>query len=482
MKPSKLILWISLLPITIIAQQEIKWSEIQSIYASETYQVNLNKDIFILHVNTSKSALTGYSNKLLLTLEKYNEDLELIKESTHKLKYDRSSWLRPQFVIIEQKLWLLTTKFENERELVLFSVDTDSLSLGLQAKTLISYGSKMTSRVDRFHFKQSPDSRLLMIISELTNDGDSPKQIQFTLFDQKFNLIYQKTIDAASTDKKFTYVDTEIDNQGNFFMFAFQENGYKRKKLSRALLFQYKLEKQLLFRDTISSIEGKYLKNIQFEINDDSIFVAGYYLEKNDDTKKAKGILSANFPKWSNQKIIINYTPITFYFIGSIFKTTSENQKDWKKRGLTGLEIKEVLYWNDSYFIFGEKKTNIRRIYNRIDGMIISCIDKSGNLLWEEFIKKEIYINELAQHSYKLIPSENELKLFINLNKEEYPNYGFYVFHINNKGILSKEMIFSKIENKYYATIPTINQIEENQYFILCRKFLNYKVGVLSLE
>jgi hypothetical protein len=194
-------------------------------------------------------------------------------------------------------------------------------------------------------------------------------------------------------------------------------------------------------------------------------------------------------PKTSGRKVKFEY--IAFPSSVLHFELNERKQRKLEKNGKIKeypyLETKKVLSWNDEYIIVaGEQIYGVRRndeSYEVSSNLIVSCLNKNGQLQWAIPIKKSHRINKwLYHHSFMISTNEKEIRIFYNNSIIGDLPEGMAMTTINMFGELKTKLIFKKKKEKILSCPLFCQQIKPDKYFIYGRNLLKDKLGILTIS
>ncbi|MFK8006157.1 MAG: hypothetical protein AB8H03_07295 [Saprospiraceae bacterium] len=288
-------------PFFLSAQMDIKWSELGFSKSTIHDLLYSNDHIYMVKVNMNGFALSKKNNT---SFYKYDSDLKEIKNSFQNLTYGSKKAVFSKLIEINNKPYLLsqTKGSSGMKKIVIQEVDKNTLKFVGEKIGLINLRKNGLLNNADFHFEQSPDKNLTLIISEIDVKSKAPRKFQFNILDKNLKTILKKEIEIKKTNKHFKYIKSKIDNEGNIFMMGFQNQLKKDIDKSQAYFWRYILnsEKSTLTKLALSS--KKFIRDVNFSIKNDSIILAGYYTEnKSYLGNKVRGIVHTTISKYSEK-------------------------------------------------------------------------------------------------------------------------------------------------------------------------------------
>lgn len=294
-----------------------------------TQVIGINPDGF--YVLRQKMA-QNINAKPKVWVEHFSRDMKLSRSEEMELKYKQKQRDFENVLWFGNKLYLLTS-FNNavKKRNFLFKQELNPKTL-LAEKSLdmICETEARNKEVEgTFAFNISKDSSKLLIYNELPYDKKSPERFGFRVFDQNFDLLWEKNIVLPYNDDQFTVEDYRVDDQGNVFLLGvLYEDGAKWRRRGnptyRYVLLAY-LDNGTSFEEIRIDLEDKFITDLTFRIGKDGNLVfAGFYSERG--TYSVKGTYFFHIDPRSRAVMNRKSTPFEFDFL-TAFMSDKNKQK-----------------------------------------------------------------------------------------------------------------------------------------------------------
>lgn len=482
-------------PLILSAQIDVKWSELRFSKSTIHGIVYSNNHCYMIKVNMNGFALSKKNNTVFY---KYDSELKEIKRSFHHLTYGSKKAVFSKLLKINNKLFLLsqTKGSAGMKKIIIHEVDKNTLKFVGEKIELFKLNKKGLLNKAKFHIEQSPDKKLTLIISEIDVKLKAPRKFIFNVLDENLNKILKKEIELQKTNRHFKYIQTKIDNDGNIFMMGFQNQLKKDIDRSQAYFWRYLANSEKSYLNKLSLKSEKYIRSINFEIDESSVTLAGYYTEnKSYSGNKIRGIVHTTFSKSSDENLMWNYNPFSKSTLHH-FKTDRKKKK-YDKKGIikeyNNLKMSKILRnKKGEILIVGETeysvssgggKNGVATSSNYSGNLIIAVIDKSNKLLWELPLEKKHKEDEWFHHNSYFVDFNNkETRIFYNNSSNKKFPKGTLSSIISSDGKIKTELMFSKSKDKILICPNYCKKIDDGKYLIYGRNWLKDKLGILTIK
>lgn len=239
---------------------------------------------YVLRQKVQKSA----NAKPRVWVELFSKEMKLVRSEEMDLKYKRKQRDFENVLYLGGKLYLLTS-FNNtaKKRNYLFKqeVSTKSLVANKNLEMICETEARNKEVEGSFAYSISKDSSNLLIYNELPYEKKSPERFGFRVFDQNFELLWEKNIVLPYNDDKFTVEEYRVDNDGNVFLLGvlYEDNAKYRRRGNptyRYVVLAY-MDKGNTFEEYRIDLEDKFITDLTFRIgNDGNLVFAGFYSER----------------------------------------------------------------------------------------------------------------------------------------------------------------------------------------------------------
>jgi hypothetical protein len=470
-----------------------------------------NTGFYALKVNMQ---LFGAKNSIVL--EHYNKNLSRSLSVALDLKYKKKNKNFELFFYLDDVLYLFTSfpdKKIKRNLLFVESINKETLRPNNDIKKIaeidFSEGSKKNS--GSFSFELSRDSSKVLIYHGLPYEDGEKKRIELHVFDNTINPLWEKKITLPKEDELIDVEDIEVDNLGNVYLLSLDFKEKRKSKRKGKPNYNYEIisyyEKGDEKKIFPVKIEGKFLTDMQIEVNDDGdIICGGFYSEESTFS-----IIGSYFLKIDTKTKEIKHK--TFKEFGIDFITQNMTEKEEKKTKKKDAKDKNVELYNydldniilrddggavligEQYFISeqtrtstdanGNSHTTTYYVYHYNEIIVVS-LTPQGNIDWNIKIPKRqvtksdggfysSYALSVVNDKLYFIFNDNPKNLFYkgegkiynyNANKESL----IVLVELDSSGKLTKESLFSSKEVEIFTRPKVGEQISSDEMILYGQK------------
>ena len=235
-----------------------------------------------------QKVLRNTNAKPKVWVEFFNRDMKLVRSVEMDLKYKRKQRDFENVLFLGGKLYLLTS-FNNtaKKRNYLFKqeLSTKSLVAGKALDMVCETEARNKEVEGTFAYSISKDSSKLLIYNELPYEKKDPERFGFRVFDQNFQLVWEKNIVLPYNDDKFTVEEYRVDNEGNVFLLGvlYEDDAKWRRRGSptyKYVVLAY-MENGTAFEEYRIDLADKFITDLTFRIgNDGKLVFSGFYSER----------------------------------------------------------------------------------------------------------------------------------------------------------------------------------------------------------
>ncbi|MEZ4960829.1 MAG: hypothetical protein R2830_13485 [Saprospiraceae bacterium] len=325
-----------------------------------------------------QKVLQNPSAKPRAWVEFFTKDMKLKRSEEMELKYKGKQRDFEDVILLNKKLYLLTS-FNNtaKKRNYLFKQELSEKTL-MPSKNLemICETEARNKEVEgTFDFKISKDSTKLLVYNSLPNENKNPERFGFRVFNENFDLIWEKNIVLPYPDNKFTVEDYQVDNQGNVYLLGvlYQDEAKWRRRGNPTynyVVLSYTNEGNDAKEYRID-LADKFITDLTFRVaNGGTLICCGFYSERG--TYSIKGAYYFRLDPKTGEMTNRNSQPFDFEFLTEFM---SEKNKQKAKEA--------------------EERNDVRRgaeLYNYSLDELILRSDGGAVLVAEQFyIEQETY-------------------------------------------------------------------------------------------
>lgn len=293
-----------------------EYSEPNNTWATKI--IGLTPDGFYL---LRQKVLQSASAKPRAWVEFYTRDMELRRSEEMELKYKGKRRDFEDVIFIGGQLYLLTS-FNNsaKKRNYLFKQSLSMKSLRPSAKLdMICETEAKNKEVEgSFDFHISKDSSKLLVFNDLPFDRKAPERFGFRVFDQNFELLWEKNIILPYNSDRFTVEEYRVDNSGNVHLLGvlYQDDAKYRRRGSPT--YQYVILSYSDAGETAEEyridLEEKFVTDLTFRVgNDGNLICSGFYSERG--TYSIKGAYYFRLNPVTRELNNRNFSPFEFDFL-----------------------------------------------------------------------------------------------------------------------------------------------------------------------
>lgn len=519
-----LIYWGILCPLFLFAQStnvRYKISSPYKIVKHLDFEFFSNKELDVTvcyKINYGKITIQSYDTKSMKvlasnTLEHYILNLLWVKDKLYGFYEFKASETSTSYVYARE-IDYKTCEFKG-KTIKLFSAD----KMIYQVASIIKF--------EDVRIKQSKDKNKTLVYilqneESLPNGAITSSSVSLLTLDENFEKIAFHKYKMPNPEQEIGDRTFMIDNNGIPYMIykVYNDNKTKIKRSNVAKeknnytinLFKFSLEEKDYSKITIPFKESFLVRNFSlFQGKDNELIIAGYYnIDKdNKGVFKSQNVDGGFFTSVNSdleistiktypikEEFIFRYTEFWKKFSTSkrINKIPPE-LKDLVIRDLIIEEDNSITIIGEQYYMstytstnqFGQESTQKRFYY---DNVIISKLDKNGNIIWMTKIPKKmkgtiymstpgyIYTNVDENHYFFIHEDRDNEVLDDNgeIIRERTEHHGnFSLFKVNsNTGKLSKHIIFDMMDVKgvktYNLRMDRLMWISDNEFVLECYK------------
>ncbi len=250
-----------------------------------TKTIGLTSDGFYV---LRQKLLQNMNTKPKYWVEYFSREMKLMRSEQLDLKYKRKMRDFEDVLYLNGKLYLLTS-FNNTAKKMNYlfkqELSTKTLQPGKNLDMIAETEARNKESEGTFAFAISKDSSKLLVYKELPYEKKSPERFGFKVFDQDFQLVWEKNIILPYNDDQFTVEEYRVDDAGNVFLLGvLYEDGAKWRRRGkptyRYVALAY-MENGTAFEEYRIDLPEKFITDLTFRVaNDGKLTFAGFYSER----------------------------------------------------------------------------------------------------------------------------------------------------------------------------------------------------------
>jgi hypothetical protein len=251
----------------------------------------------------------------------FSKDMKLQRTEEMELKYKGKQRDFENVILLGGQLYLLTS-FNNtaKKRNYLFKqeISMKTLTPSKSLDMICENEARNVEAEGKFGFHISNDSTKLLVYNELPYEKKNPERFGFRVFDQKFELIWEKNIILPYPDNQFTVEDYRVDDNGNVYLLGvlYEDDAKWRRRGNPT--YKYVI---LSYTDNGNNPqeyridgENKFITDLTFRpAKDGTLICAGFYSERG--TYSVKGATYFRLNPVTREITNRNYQPFNFDFL-----------------------------------------------------------------------------------------------------------------------------------------------------------------------
>ncbi len=284
------------LPLNMMAQvlskgapAKISWGQEYSEAGSTVIQKTIEDGEHIFAIRERATGTMFNVDTKKIYLERYDKNLRLKKSKEYKLKYKGKNLEFEDLIRLGGNLYLLTSYHNKSKKInYLFYQQINKRSLNINKKyTKISdIPTRSQNRDGFFDLHISRDSSKLLIYSKLPYKKGTPERFDLQVYNNQFELLWDKEIALPYDDENFTVEEYRVDNKGNVYLLGVNSRDRLRSRYRGAPTYQYTIlaytEGGTDFEEYPIKFRDKFITDLTFRVADDGNLVcSGFYSERN---------------------------------------------------------------------------------------------------------------------------------------------------------------------------------------------------------
>lgn len=465
----------------------------------------------IFAYKTRSKGLYGFNS--IIILEHFNQKLELTKSIEIELEYQKKEMNFEYFIHLNNNLYVFSS-FTNQKSkkkyLFYQTIEKNTLSVNKDLKKVaeIDYDGNSKYNSGNFQYELSRDSSKLLVYYNTPFEKGEKEKFGLHVFNNKMEELWNKEITLPYIEELFEVEDYLVDIFGNVHVLGTLFNEKRKEKVKGEPNFQYQIisysengQKKNMYP---VKIEGRFLTDMQIEINDNQELICGGFYS-DEGTYSIKGSYFLKIDTDSKNILTKNFKEFDFEFITE--GMTEREEKKAKKKEEQGKSVElyeydldDIILKDDGgavligeqYFIRtvthshydgnGGWYTSTSYHYNYNDIIVIN-ISSDGKIIWNEKIaKKQVTSNDGGFYSsYALNVTEDKLHFVFNDNpknlSEDLEEGKLYNFNrsresvvalvtVDSEGNQKRKALFSSKESETLTRPKVCKQISEKNMIL----------------
>ena len=255
-----------------------------------------------------------------------NKELKVLRSEELELKYKGKQRDFEDLIYYNGQLYLLTS-FNNtaHKKNYLFrqKVSSRGLTASKSLKMIAETEARNKEVEGSFAVEISKDSTHLLVYHDLPFEKNNPARFGFHVFDQNFELVWEKEVILPYPDNQFTVEEYRVDDQGNVFLLGVLYTDEAKFRRRGNPTYRYVLLSYLNNGNEEDEIQidlpGKFITDLTFRVgNDGNLVFAGFYSEKGSYSIKGSYFFHLN--PYDRSLLYRNHAPFDFDFLTAFMR------------------------------------------------------------------------------------------------------------------------------------------------------------------
>ncbi|WP_146191769.1 hypothetical protein [Algibacter marinivivus] len=330
------------------------------------------------------------------------------------------------------------------------------------------------------------------------------------VFNDNFELVYDKLITKNIKDRLFEYNSFEVDDEDGTVYFlgkSFEKNSKRTKKGGKV---NYHFELYKVNAESVESTSfkttGKLIESLQLLKNEDRLICTGFF--GNDKEHKINGVCIYDL---NPTTLDINYSKFNEFsekFLSDKYGEKNRKKKRKKEKGIDNIEFKGVYLMGNNdlvinaeeFFITTHTMSSVNggmrtyTVYHFNDIMTLR-LDANGDLKWARNINKSQ--TGFTTSSFTTLPVNESTYFFINcsdkikrvskdkiyFSQTSSKKSNLYIISLDENGNYDyKKLIDDKESKVYYKVNNGIPNLEKKTVFLLGERKKNGRIIKLKVD
>jgi hypothetical protein len=429
------------------------------------------------------------SHKQNVFIEHFTKDMNKTLSVKLVLKHKDKEMMFRFISVIKSKIYVFSTFLNQEKKKNYFfvqEIDKKTLLPTGELKKIGEIDFSQFSRGNNGHFdcSISEDESKILVYNDLPYEKKENDKFELIVYDNFFNLLWDKQVVLPYIDKLFETTNYIIDNQGAIHFLGKLYNKRNKDEVDDKVNYRYQIIS--FYKNGNQTVEypieikDYFLKDMNIAITADSnIICTGFYSK--DAYGSIKGSYFIKINSQSKEIIHKNFKDFDFELIT---EDMSKKQVDKTKKKIEkgedvemyNYDLNEIIlrddggavliaeqYWVTSSTTYstssnGTVRSSTNYYYNYGDILVIN-IDSNGEIEWTKKISKiQTSVNDdgyFSSYTYCIVKD----KIYFVYNER----FNVNIVELNNNGEITKEKLFNSQDYGVNIRVKSSMQINDNE-------------------
>jgi hypothetical protein len=458
-------------------------------------------------------------------IQYFDANLKLIKELDYEVK---NKTIKNAF-LKDGQLHLIEIEEEKKEDRIAINVSSSDLnSLSFTSKNLLTFTEDNVKKyfgimlfpiwfdngwnqADGDHMGDvvmSANEQFFAINFDFKNKEKETHKV--FVFNNNFDMVYEKLIVKDIKDKLFIYSGFEVDGEDGtiYFLGKAYENGKRKSKKDGKVNYHFELNKiNAEGEKTVSfKSEENYIESLSIVMNEERLACVGFYGKR--ETYKLNGVCIYDLNPKTLETNFSKFNEFSAEFMTDKYGDREGKKKRKKKKGINNIDFKGVyLMANNDILVNAEEffitthtsmgangSMSTRTIYHYNDIMAMR-LDGNGDLIWARNINKAQV--GTVNSSFTTLPVDEKTYFFINCSDKvkklsadrisfkqtSSKKSNLYAISIDGEGNFDyKKLIDDKDSKVYYKVNGGVINMNNKTVFLLGERKKNGQILKLKVN
>ncbi len=500
---SVFIIAIAFAPIPLSAQKfDIKWSDNTKIKHDFDDAVQLDNGNFIVLKTTVKAGIGLYGGgKSTLALLLVGKSMDVIKETA--LEIDVKKFSPMGFERFGKNTYFLYKAYEKEdRQTSVVALQINEATLRTDAQIVLgTFDSDNRGDQAEPSLKISQDSSKVLLFVRPPYRKKENEKFFLGVFDSNLKSLWKREVELPVNQKFVGIYDQDVTNDGKVYVASkfydkevtretVIEDGDKVPSYSYKLLAYESATSKL--KDIVFDLNNNYVQGTSLTYNKrGTLVVAGLY--KTKYSGRITGVFYADIDPKTSTVSIPKIVPFTEEFLRQIDVDNFASVKGNNPGLYNGFRVTHILsrangtvdliseYYRLIINTYTDAQGRMTTTYTYYYGDIVNTnIDEKGSAIFTRIPKNQIQVNSNLFVGYYPIVQGDKLVILYNDDKDnverdiskkpdDVRNFKRSIFMattIDAKGNLSRQQVYSHLDEDYITIPRTIRKITDKEYLV----------------
>ncbi|MFK7922960.1 MAG: hypothetical protein AB8H47_13435 [Bacteroidia bacterium] len=391
-------------------------------------------EFYTYHLTYHQSSNLKFVEKTV-KLQRFNHDMVQTKDGKISLKYQDKNRRLERFLMLDRRLYMFTSYLapkERKQILLVEQINLSSMQSQEQPRELASIDLPIRDRLGEFDIKVSHDSSKVLVYANKPSIPGQRERFSFLVLNDQMESLWTLDEELPYEDRRFGISDLKVSNQGQIILSALkteiepnEENTSRLQASMKEVHFLVYLNQGTKRQQYIVELEERKIAAIEIELSPQGELICGGLYGEGEKVGLA-GTFLLRFDTQTETLLTETYSPFEKRILVQMIGKKAVN----KDRSPVSYLLDEMILKSDGGVIliaesFQTQVVSINqdgqfsiRTYYYFGDILITNLDKDGNVNWHKNLEKnQVSAEDAMYSSYKLMRTPNELCFIYNDNK-----------------------------------------------------------------